>query len=465
MKAVEQEEPADAVAGTAPVKTKVPRKRQTDGGPEILPNMAHFVALVRKCKRTVLLTQLLERHGCRALPELVQADGGGWSTQTRRTLFEYLRQELLDRHAQLNAIAERVILLDDPYGAQATDALLHEDVDQEILMSPTDRCSKALYLYLRQEHPAPGQHKDSRFDNAERLQVLHRQWKSEAYASHYLGPQGAAFQFDGDIEVRLRQRIASLFPHVPADQILIEHFTRQEARGNADDGDDAPHISHTLTAIFNGTVAHFQQVAGGEVVEHEEPAATSASFSWDPGTGSLSVFCEDREVRAPLAQAFRDEVLACDGDIRDMPVLEFDLLGFASPEMLRRIDHERIHGIERISILQLRITRLINQRFEEQTNDRTIHQQLASTALVTRDSRDLRDIYAVAYDDFGLDDLSGYALSQVKLTFRMATQPSRRAHNVSVQITAPNGLTHRMTEDDRRRVFEQLRRLGVLRML
>ena len=109
MKAVEQEEPADAVVGTAPVKTKVPRKRQTDGGPEILPNMAHFVALVRKCKRTVLLTQMLERHGCRELPELVHADGGGWSPQARRTLFDHLRQEPSERHAELNAIAERVM--------------------------------------------------------------------------------------------------------------------------------------------------------------------------------------------------------------------------------------------------------------------------------------------------------------------------------------------------------------------
>ena len=45
----------------------------------------------------------------------------------------------------------------------------------------------------------------------------------------------------------------------------------------------------------------------------------------------------------------------------------------------------------------------------------------------------------------------------------MAKQKDRRAHNIVVQITAPNGLNDKSkTEDDRKRVLEQLIRLGVL---
>lgn len=45
----------------------------------------------------------------------------------------------------------------------------------------------------------------------------------------------------------------------------------------------------------------------------------------------------------------------------------------------------------------------------------------------------------------------------------LAAQPHRKAHNVAVQITAPNGLNDKSkTEDDRKRVLEQLIRLGVL---
>lgn len=78
--------------------------------------------------------------------------------------------------------------------------------------------------------------------------------------------------------------------------------------------------------------------------------------------------------------------------------------------------------------------------------------------------RDTRQIYQVAYDDYGIDDLTGYTLAQVKLVFRMAKQPHRKAHNVAVQITSPNGLNDKSkTEDDRKRVLEQLTRIGVLR--
>ena len=46
----------------------------------------------------------------------------------------------------------------------------------------------------------------------------------------------------------------------------------------------------------------------------------------------------------------------------------------------------------------------------------------------------------------------------------MAKQQHRKAHNVAVQITSPNGLNDKSkTEDDRKRVLEQLVRIGVLR--
>lgn len=58
---------------------------------------------------------------------------------------------------------------------------------------------------------------------------------------------------------------------------------------------------------------------------------------------------------------------------------------------------------------------------------------------------------------------TGYTLSQVKLVFRMAKQSHRKGHNVAVQITSPNGLNDKSkTDDDGKRVIEQLTRLGVL---
>ncbi len=187
----------------------------------------------------------------------------------------------------------------------------------------------------------------------------------------------------------------------------------------------------------------------------------SARFSWEPATGALTVFCQDREARRELATIFRDVVLAHDGEIDDMPIRQFDLLGFSSSEMLKRLERDRIAGIESISILQIKVAKPFEQQSE--IGGRAVVRQLASKMEITRDRRDGRTIYQVAYEDYSAEDLSQFALVQVKLVMRMAKQLHRKAHNVAVQITAPNGLNDKSkTEDDRKRVLEQLIRVGVL---
>lgn len=453
---------------------KQARTRQSDEGPAILPGMQHFVTLLRKAKRPGLVLLLVERASNTLLPELsalTDAAKGILPIQSRKAMFHAVAKLSADVQQRIERAAERVVLLDDEYGAQAVQSLLDEqDVgDAAVMAMPSDRYSRALHLCMLQDFPESRAKREQRFDHAERLQVMHRQWKSENYSSHYLGPKGVVPKSDANVEEVLRARIAALFPQVAPDQILIEQFTRRDLahadRCGGKDADEAtPVLLHTLTATFNGSTAHFQQVANGEVIDHEEPAAMSASFSWEPDTGALGVFCEDREVRRDLATAFRDVVLACEGEINDMPMREFDLFGFSTPAMLKRLEQDRVAGIEKISILQIKIARPFEQQTTDEANGRDLIQHLSSTLLIGRDRRDARNIYQLAYDDYGLDDLTGYALAQVKLVVRMAKQPHRKAHNVAVQITSPNGLNDKSkTEDDRKRVLEQLVRIGVLR--
>lgn len=461
-------------AAAQPQATHPARPRQMDDGPEILPCMEHFVTLLRKSKQPALVLNLVERAGGCRLPEitaLVEAAKGMLAVQARKAMFHAVAKLGVTAQQLIERATERVVLLDDEYGTQAVQSLLDEQDsgDAAVLAMPTDRYSRALHLCLRQDFPENGAKREQRFDHAERLQVMHRQWKSESYSSHYLGPKDVVPKIAADVEDILRARIAVLFPQVAADQILIEQFTRRDLAhadrcGGKDADEAAPVLLHTLTATFNGSTVHFPQVADGEVVEHEEPAAMSASFSWEPGTGALGVFCPDRETRRELATIFRDVVLTCDGEINDMPMREFDLFGFSTPAMLTRIEQELVAGIEKISILQIKVARPFEQRTTDEANGRELIQHLSSILLVGKDRRDNRHIYEVAYDDYGIDDLTGYALGQVKLVFRMAKQPHRKAHNVAVQITAPNGLNDKSkTEDDRKRVLDQLARLGVVR--
>ena len=454
---------------TSKPSPKRARKLRSDDGANILPNAENFVSLVRKVTHPGLLVDLIERTSATALPELKRmvevANGGKLPIESRKAFFHAvgeLEETTLNR---IECAAERVMLLDDDYGAQAVLSLLNEDRadDAAVLAAPSDRYSRALYLHLLQDFPEQGARRDERFDQAEHLQVMHRQWKSDHYSSHYLGPKGVVPKTGVDVQEVLRTRIAELFPKVLKDQILIEQFTRRNLSCEQDDDCEVCQSEqlHTLTATFNGKTATFQQVTNGHVVDHEEPAAMSARFSWEPETGSLSVFCEEREARRELATVFRDVALAHDGQIEDMPMRQFDLLGFATSDMLNCLKCNRVAGVDDISILQITVAKPYEQTTEY--GGRDVVRQLSNKMQITRDRRDTRNIYQIACEDFGDKDLSQYALVQVKLVMKMSKTQHRKAHNVAVQITAPNGLNDKSrTDEDRKRVQEQLIKIGVL---
>ena len=246
---------------------KQARSRQSDDGPEILPCMEHFVTLVRKAKRPGLALLLVERASATSLPEvaaLTDAAKGILAVQSRKAMFHAVAKLGSDVQQRIERAAERVVLLDDEYGAQAVQSLLDdEDInDAAIMAAPSDRYSRALFLCLLQDFPETGATRDQRFDNAERVQVMHRQWKSENYSSHYLGPKGVVPSIDADVEGVLRGRISALFPQVAPDQIIIEQFTRRDLAhadrcGGKDSDEVTPVLLHTLTATFNGSTAHF----------------------------------------------------------------------------------------------------------------------------------------------------------------------------------------------------------------
>lgn len=458
------------VAASQP-SPKRAREHRSDDGATILPNMEHFVGLLRKVKRPGLVVQLLEHASGTELPELkalADAAKGKLPVESRQSIFHAVAKLEASAQQAVERAAERITLLEDDYGAQAVQSLLIEERadDAAVLAMPSDRYSRALYLCVLQEFPAQGARRDERFDQAEHLQQMHRQWKNDHYSSHFLGPKGVVPKTDSGVQDVLRARIAELFPKVPKDQILIEQFTRrdlshEQGEDDEDSDDDQSALLHTLTAIFNGSTAHFQQVENGHIVDHEEPAAMSARFSWEPETGALSVFCEDREARRELATIFRDVALADDGDITDMPMRQFDLLGFSTSKMLDRLTRDRVAGIDDISILQITVAKPFEQKSEYSGRD--VVRQLSSKMQITRDRRDGRNIYQVAYEDYSAEDLSQYALVQVKLVMKMSKTLHRKAHNVAVQITAPNGLNDKSrTDDDRKRVLEQLIKIGVL---
>ncbi len=449
-------------------------KAAADHGPEILPDMEHLVWLVRKVRNVALLKRLLKTEGI-AVPDDVARKmdkaKGILPPPVRKQLFPLVAATGALTRQRLERIAERISLLDNDYGKEAVLSLLDggNPRDAAALACHVDPHGRALHLYLEQEYPEKEGMQQARFDQAERVQVMNRQTKSEAYSSHYRGPKHLAPNIDELVKQALKARILGLYPDAPTEDVLIEHFTRlgggQATQDeDANEGDAAPVLLDIVTVTFNGSETHYTKVEHGEEVAHDDVAALSIRFGYERGSGAISVFSDDRETRRDLGGMFRDLVLAASGDINDLPIQEFNLTGFASDAILPRLVAEKIPGIDSISIAQLKVARSLTRHVVMNAREgREMDRQITSRLAVIRDRYDDRDIYEVARSEFKVDDLSQFDIAQVTLKMRIARQRHRRAHDISVQITAPHGLNDKMkTEDDRKLVMAQLARLGIL---
>jgi hypothetical protein len=446
----------------------------SDQAPDLLPDMEHFVWLARKIKNISLIRRLLRNEGVTIEDDLakqMEKAKGVLPPAVRKPLFTLVATASAITKQRLERIAERVELLYDEYGKQAVLSLLNnEDTrDAAVLGRHGDVHGRALYLYLEQEYPDKHSQREKRFDHAERVQVMNRQWKSEAYSSHYRGPVGATPKLDDELKERLKDRILLLYPNAPREDVIIEQFSRRDLghvhrHDESNDDEPAKEVLDTLMVRFNGAEVHYQKIKHGEEISHDDMGTLSIRFSREPATGALSVFSDDKEIRRDLAAIFRDVVLATDGEINDLPMIEFDLSAFTSPAILAKLVSDRMEGIDNIGILQIKVAHQRQQQVKDEANDREILRELRSTMTICRDRRDDRNIYEVARQDYRNPDLSGYVPAQLKLAMRIGKQPHRKAHNVAVQITAPNGLNDRSkTEDDRKLVMAQLEKLGLAR--
>ena len=210
------------------------------------------------------------------------------------------------------------------------------------------------------------------------------------------------------------------------------------------DGDDpAKEVLDTpMTVTFNGAKSITRRSSMGEV------SATTwrhcrSGFAQEPATGALSVFSDDREIQRDLAAIFRDVVLAADGAIGDMPMLEFDLSAFVSPTVLAKLvsDGSGASSVSTFSTSKVACPSL--RKTHDEAGDREIVQELEKRSDgFSRPSR-RREYLRVARQDYQKPrsvrlcagaDQAGDAHGQTAAS--QDTQGGR-------QVTAPNGFNDR----------------------
>lgn len=451
----ESEPTALAAEATATGGGKPRKPRATDGGPEILPDMGHYVTLVRKIKHRALVAQWLHHLHPEQLP------GIEWDHKVcasyKQSLFTVVAGLSGAVRLRLEDAAQRILLLSDEYGCEAVKSLLrdNDDAEQQAVDAAGDKYGRALYLYIRRLADSD----DRRFEQAEAARQQNKQWKSEVYASHFRGPKGLDIALDEVLKDKLKGAIVGIYPQASLHDVVIEHFQRRDlTQAEERDEDAGPVWLHTIVVGFNGKETHWDKIVDGEVTTRHDQALQRITFSYEPSTGALSVFCDDRNARQALAKALRDVVLASDTEIAEMPLREFSLTAFGSAEVFNLLKLEPGDGIERISINLIKVAKCFDQLGAD---GGTYH--ISSGLTIHRDRRDRRDVYVVAREDHRLADLSGYELVHVKLVLRIAKQKDRRAHNIVVQITAPNGLNdNAKTEDERQLVMRLLKRWHIV---
>lgn len=446
---------------TANRDQKTAQSVRTAGSLVMFSSLKLSNVIVRALQQPALIRELLEAALKQPLPAIRSiTDGvkGKLPLPSRNALFAEIAKldhELQDR---LEQACERIDLLLDKYGRLAIAEQMNAShpEDAAILAPPTDFCSQALYLYLRQEFPQSAC-RENRFDRAEQRQEMLRQYQSEKYSSHYLGPKGVHPTLDEATQTELKLRLAALFPQMNLEEVLVESFSH----GDASDP-EVPAAVVTLSVMFNGTSVHYPKIVAGEAEEIEDYAISSVRYSWHTERGELSVYCEEETVRPELAKVFRDVMLGGHGDIQSMPIREFDLTGFGTPEMLTRFKKHRIDGVESIDIREIIIA---NPEIRETSiGGKKVFRRVENPLRIKRDRLEERNIYDMAWQAYQINDLSGYLVKQVRITLRMEKTKYRKAHDVTIQITAPNGFSDRkLTREDRELVFAQLVKLDCAR--
>lgn len=464
-------DPAKSGSDVKPQK----RKRGDDSGEDILPDMEHFVTLARRVKQPLRLLSLIERICLVPVPpelqEFAQTAKAALPPPMRRKLYEWAIKQPTAYLSRIEQCSDRIHALRDEYGIQAVISQFDKQSpeDAAALAEPSDRFSRTLYLFMRQEYPEVGAADDRRFELAEWRQSINQQWSNQDYASHFLGPKNVNPQTNEEVISQLRVRIAGLFEGVLSQDIVVQHFHNHDRshasrhEGQSDGQDDPQKLQHTITATFNGTKAYFKQVNNAEVVEKEEPAALDVVFSWEADTGMLGVFCKDKHLRSQLAAIFQKVVLASDAAVAGLPMCSFDLKEFNSNAILNKISGSLEVGVSSISIQKIRLSNLTRDVNAALMRPGDARRQIASHLEISRDRRDERDIYKVAEQAYKLHSLNADDISRVNLSLSIERQTHRKAHSIAVQITMPNGLSSRCkTADDRFLMRQQLIKLGIM---
>jgi len=402
-----------------------------------MKDMENFTRLVQKTKKETL--PLLQRYV--ELCDTVTAGSIDWSQpieKVRELIVAAMAAVVGQSRKKFEDRAERIYLMSKEVGHEAVRSLGKGLVipGKEVL---PDGLARMLWLYLE---------KNVAFMDAEEARYAIEHRLSPKIYSGFSGPKNLEINVTDDSKKQFAAKMAALMG-VEAKDIAVSDFTRSEYSVSDDEEDNVEEVVlYQFSAAVNTDADSFDTVRDGVVETEYYVPCEKIRMTYEPASGAIEVYAPNLGMRRDVARAFADTIMNHEIKGETIPLKDYDLESFKKSRTFPA------HGE---SIGTVRVTQIKVERRHEIGGGEASAKKTVYNALDIRVHRnESRSIWATALDDFKIDDLTPYDVKQVKFVIQIPKQGDRRAHGLTVLITAPNGCSNGNMSNEERELRDRL---------
>lgn len=402
-----------------------------------MKDMENFTRLVQKTKKETL--PLLQRYV--ELCDNVTAGSIDWSQpieKVRELIVAAMAAVVGQSRKKFEDRAERIYLMSKEVGHEAVRSLGKGLVipGKEVL---PDGLARMLWLYLE---------KNVAFMDAEEARYAIEHRLSPKIYSGFSGPKNLEISVTDDSKKQFAAKMAALMG-VEAKDIAVSDFTRSEYSVSDDEEDNVEEVVlYQFSAAVNTDADSFDTVRDGVVETEYYVPCEKIRMTYEPASGAIEVYAPNLGMRRDVARAFADTIMNHEIKGETIPLKDYDLESFKKSRTFPA------HGE---SIGTVRVTQIKVERRHEIGGGEASAKKTVYNALDIRVHRnESRSIWATALDDFKIDDLTPYDVKQVKFVIQIPKQGDRRAHGLTVLITAPNGCSNGNMSNEERELRDRL---------
>ena len=402
-----------------------------------MKDMENFTRLVQKTKKETL--PLLQRYV--ELCDTVTAGSIDWSQpieKVRELIVAAMAAVVGQSRKKFEDRAERIYLMSKEVGHEAVRSLGKGLVipGKEVL---PDGLARMLWLYLE---------KNVAFMDAEEARYAIEHRLSPKIYSGFSGPKNLEISVTDDSKKQFAAKMAALMG-VEAKDIAVSDFTRSEYSVSDDEEDNVEEVVlYQFSAAVNTDADSFDTVRDGVVETEYYVPCEKIRMTYEPASGAIEVYAPNLAMRRDVARAFADTIMNHEIKGETIPLKDYDLESFKKSRTFPA------HGE---SIGTVRVTQIKVERRHEIGGGEASAKKTVYNALDIRVHRnESRSIWATALDDFKIDDLTPYDVKQVKFVIQIPKQGDRRAHGLTVLITAPNGCSNGNMSNEERELRDRL---------